>query len=646
MGMLISTIPCRIFVEGGSTLLHWVQDIYKNHLETNKYSHISLNDIKKSIGINSSEGLLNIQLLIQNFSSGRQESISHKEFSLIEDEGNLLEKVRFNDFDLQLIVTPTEHDVNAELVFKSKHISPTLASNLVGHFDVVMSNLVEKLNESPVSQLCTISSFPCSYQEALLDIGRGPSMEIRLQNAHNYFEYCAESNPDMVAIEKDDESITYSELNAKSKSIAESLLARGVQQGEYVALLSTRSIEMVCAIFGILKAGAAYIPIDSTIPFERIRYILEISEARTVVCDPNVSSEVSSKIAPEKLVSVLELFSQQASPKIPLPTIPSSSAAYVVFTSGSTGKPKGVVISHKSVANYVQTNLPEMVPDMKGKRWANIFSISFDMFTAEVIGTLGNLSTLCMTSGDALELVESVDYLFTTPSFLRKLDPVKCRNLDTVIVAGEILDQSLADVWTSNCRLINAYGPSEATAVATYGEILSTELITIGKPLPNSTHYIVDKDLNLVPFGIPGELVIGGTGVAMGYLNRADLTMEKFLEDHFAGDGTKMYRTGDICQWTEGNKIVILGRADDMVKLKGYRIELDEINSVLSRYNSVTGACTIVKDDNLVTFVTPEDVDTTLLREFALEVLPHYMVPSKFIGLQAFPTNINAKVKS
>jgi non-ribosomal peptide synthetase component F len=279
-----------------------------------------------------------------------------------------------------------------------------------------------------------------------------------------------------------------------------------------------------------------------------------------------------------------------------------------------------------------------------GDKVAQLASISFDICVSEIFNTLVVGGTLILrVERDYFEAVRKANIVITTPTSLLKMDPKDYPNLKIVVAAGENLQQSIVDKWTPFVNLKNAYGPSETTCGCTTGDLTTGKAVTIGKPLPNTLHYIVDKHMQLVPIGVAGELVIGGPGVALGYLNRPDLTKEKFVPNHFLKDGTTMYRTGDVCKWNEEGEIQIMGRMDDMVKVKGYRIELDEVAAALQRHPSVTAATVLVKEDQLVGYVTPM-VDTTVVRDFITAILPYYMIPSVIIALLEFPMTSNGKV--
>ncbi|KAJ3316335.1 hypothetical protein HDV06_003809, partial [Boothiomyces sp. JEL0866] len=416
-----------------------------------------------------------------------------------------------------------------------------------------------------------------------------PVQKVPFVRAHDAFELHAEQDPECSAVEHEDKQITYGELNRRAECVAAGLVKRGVQVGNFVAIVTKRSIEMIIAILGIVKAGGAYVLIDMDLPFSRIEYILETANCHTVLCHPEIPLELEIQLPQDKILSITDERLQVVA-NYAKPSISGSDPVYAVFTSGSTGKPKGVVIRHSSLNNY-SSQEPNILHAKKGDKIAQNASIGFDMAVGEIFATISKGATLVLREeADYSAALKKVNTSRFTPTALRKLDPADFPNLTTICPGGEPFTEALLAKW-HHINLYNCYGPSETTINSSFTRLRAGDQITIGKPMANTVQYIVDKKLNLVPIGVPGELLIGGAGVALGYLNRPDLTAEKFIPNHFLNDGSRMYRTGDMCKWTLDGKIQILGRMDDMVKVKGYRIELDEVNAaVISHAQVKSGA--------------------------------------------------------
>ncbi|KAI8894442.1 non-ribosomal peptide synthetase modules-like protein [Globomyces pollinis-pini] len=480
------------------------------------------------------------------------------------------------------------------------------------------------------------SSIPDSELSLLDQLGRGESYVVPYECGHDAFINLAENYPDFIAVEDGFESITYGELNRLSDDVARSLIADGTKVGDYIGIVTKRSIPMIINIFGVLKSGAAYVPIDSTIPTERIRYMLEMAKCKFILVHEELK-ELQILLGGYKV--------KPNSSKSPVMSrVAKNDPAIVVFTSGSTGKPKGIVISHCSLSSYAYAD-PNELFSKPNWRVAQMSSISFDMCITEIFTTLSTLGTLVLRkSDDFFSVLKTVDATVLTPSALIKMEPMDFPNLKVIVIGGEACPQSVCDKWAGVVRLYNCYGPSETSMSSSMGQLLPNCNIHIGKPIKNTLHYIVDKFLQLVPFGVTGELVIGGAGVSLGYINQPQLTEEKFLINYFENDGSKMYRTGDVCRWTEDGNLQIMGRLDDMVKVKGYRIELNEVSAMISTYKEVEYATVILKDEMLLAFVTPKQVNSKDLHQHLSKILPIFMLPSKYIMLDTLPMNQNGKV--
>ncbi|KAJ3267734.1 hypothetical protein HDV01_004293, partial [Terramyces sp. JEL0728] len=457
------------------------------------------------------------------------------------------------------------------------------------NFNVGIENGDYPISMETLSNVCKLIN-PLSLFEfkKILDFGKGPIQEVPYVCAHDAFEVCAQRDPECIAVEHEEQQITYGELNRRADCVAAGLIKRGVQSGSFVAIVTKRSIEMIIAIFGILKAGAAYVPIDMELPFNRIEYILETASCHTILCHAEIPQELIRKLPQDRIVAITDE-SMIIDCSYSKPNISGNDPVYAVFTSGSTGKPKGVIIRHSSLNNY-SSQEPNILHAKKGDKIAQNASIGFDMAVGEIFATLSKNATLVLREEeDYLAALKKVNTSRFTPTALRKLNPADFPNLATICPGGEPFTETLLEKW-QHIDVYNCYGPSETTINSSFARLKAGDQITIGKPMVNTVQYIVDSNLQLVPIGVPGELLIGGAGVALGYLNRPDLTAEKFIPNHFENDGTKMYRTGDMCKWTTDGKIEILGRMDDMVKVKGYRIELEEVILAVNSHPQVVSA--------------------------------------------------------
>ena len=475
---------------------------------------------------------------------------------------------------------------------------------------------------------------------------------------HRRFEAQVDRAPAALALSVEGESLTYGDLDAWANRIARFLQARGVRPGDRVALRLERSAEMVAAILGVLKAGAAYVPIDPAHPEERIAFTLQDSGAALLLTE--VGLKAAGSQPPERL-------------EVPVdPDLP----AYVIYTSGSTGRPKGVVVTHAD-ADRLFTATDPWFGFGSDDVWTLFHSYAFDFSVWEIWGALlygGRLVVVpywVSRSPEAFhELLreEGVTVLNQTPSAFRQLiwaaegKPADLA-LRYVVFGGEALEPASLAPWFARYgdqqpRLINMYGITETTVHVTYRPVGEGDLAggsRIGRPIPDLAVHLLDAALQPVPVGAPGEIHVGGAGLAQGYLNRPDLTAERFVPDPFAGTaGARLYRSGDLARRLPDGDLEYLGRIDNQVKIRGFRIELGEIEAALAAVPGVREVVVVVRSDrsdgsdrsdrSLVAYLVGEDLDTAALREALGRRLPDYMIPAAFVVLDALPLTPNGKV--
>ncbi|KAJ2992424.1 hypothetical protein HDV02_003076 [Globomyces sp. JEL0801] len=636
IGMLINTIPFRVDIKSTQTLQEFLDQIQQHQIDCLPYAQTSLIDIQKWAGIQGQDKLFSTNFVFENLPE--RDNDSERGYKILENDD--FTKATFNSNDMTIALFPTAESLTFSIDYDLTKIVKDEASRIASHFNYIVSKMTKLITDGQLkTSIDSLATLDSTEIQQLLAFGTGAKAYIKYEAAHDAFEECAKKEPHLIAVEHENRSITYGQLNERAEEIAQILIDHGVKVGDYIGLVTFRSIEMICGIFGILKAGGAYIPIDHELPVERIQYMLNQAQCSTVLYHPDIHQEVLDILGPASIsLNELSMSITKSLPKIPI-----DGPAYVVFTSGSTGKPKGVMIKHRSCTNVIE-HIQNMIEPKTNDRISQSASIGFDVAVSEIFLALSSKSTLVLReSGDYFANLKNVNIAFLTPTGLSKLDPLLYPKLEKIFVAGERCTESLISKWV-NAQIINAYGPTETTQGSSFGFLYANSQINIGKPVQNTVQYILNKDLQLVPIGVQGELVIGGVGVALGYLNQPELTTEKFINNHFTNDGTKMYRTGDICKWTEDGKIQILGRMDDMVKVKGYRIELDEVSAAISRHPEVTGSDVIVKDDQLVAFITPETVNVDSIRDFITEILPSFMLPHLFVTLKEFPINTNGKI--
>ncbi|HYO52454.1 amino acid adenylation domain-containing protein, partial [Archangium sp.] len=487
---------------------------------------------------------------------------------------------------------------------------------------------------------------------------------------HQMFEAQVERTPDAVAVDYEGVQLTYRELNRRANQLAHLLRARGVVAGTMVGLSMERSLELVVGMVGILKAGGAYVPLDPTYPAERLVFMLEDVRAPVVVTQRRLVEALPQSDAQVVCVDADWAVLEGQPESNPGVQVPGDALIYVIYTSGSTGRPKGVCIPHKAVLRLViNTNFIQLTAT---DRMGQMSNTSFDAATFEVWGALLHGARLVGVSREVAlspaALAEQIrtqemSVMFVTTALFNQLAseaPETFGSMRQLHFGGEAVDpKSVRRVLEKGGpgKLMNAYGPTEVTTFATWHQVEAVPegatTVPIGRPLANTTAYVLDMHQQLVPPGVPGELYLGGDGLAWGYLNRPELTAEKFVPNPFAQEpGERLYRTGDLVRCLLDGSIEFVGRVDTQVKIRGFRIELGEVEAALLQHPEVSTATVIVREDvpgskRLVGYVVPkpgQDADVTVLRAYLKERLPDYMVPSAFVSLAALPLTPNGKV--
>lgn len=472
------------------------------------------------------------------------------------------------------------------------------------------------------------------------------------------FEESALRYPDRIALITATKSYTYKELQEWSARLATKLIHAGVKPGMFVLLLADRSADTVAGILAIMKAAAAYVPLDPNIPATRLMGILEDTKAKFVLGCRNVgfplpSDElnwIGTEVAEDREASLF-------------PVLSSASDAYVIYTSGSTGRPKGVPVKHRAVLNLIWHYATEIGFTMD-ERVLQFFSFSFDASVQLVFLPLIHGAALLIPEQEALQdpdlfrkmlEAQSISHLDLTPGFLQSLGrEALSGSLKRIVVGGEECPPELAAYWGSQLDFMNEYGPTETTIVATryrYHEEANGKRLSIGKPIPNTRIYILDEGLQLLPAGVAGEICISGEGVSSGYLNRPEQNATQFIPDVFAEDQqARMYRTGDLGRWLPDGSLEYLGRVDDQVKIRGYRIEPAEVEAILLQQDGVQQAAVVVHiddvgDKRLLAYLVPAPNTSLAVVEASLrERLPAYMMPAHIFLVEELPVTISGKV--
>lgn len=567
------------------------------------------------------------------------------------------------NFELSLIVTPSAEGYALQWELNTDLFDGSTIERMATHFEVLLEAALRRPERS-VRELPLLTEE--ERRRIIVEWNDTESAYPRDALVHELFEAQVDRRPDAPAVVFEDRSVSYRELEALSNRIAHRLRQLGVRREDRVAVFMLRSVELVATIMGVLKAGAAYVPIDPTYPPDRVAYMLSDSGARAIVTQRALRDVLGATEA-----TVLEAdaddLTASSSERLGVSLHPSS-AVYMIYTSGSTGRPKGVVNVHGGVLNRLQWMKPAL-----GLDDSDVFlqktPFTFDVSVWELLCplTIGARLVVARPEGHRdtaylCELVErtGVTTLHFVPSmlepFLDEPDLGKCTSVRRVVCSGEALAYATTRRFHQRmgAELHNLYGPTEASIEVTWWPSAPEDpgpSVPIGRPIANTQTYVLDAEMQPVPVGVHGELYLGGVQVARGYGGRAGLTAERFVPDPFAS-GQRLYKTGDRARWRPDGAIEYLGRLDHQVKVRGFRIELGEIEAVMSELEEVREAVVVAREDvpgdtRLVAYVVatnPETLDIDTLRGRLEAKLPDYMVPSAFVPLDALPLTSNGKV--
>ena len=530
-----------------------------------------------------------------------------------------------------------------------------------------MEQKTSKVRRSAAS---LISALPeAERRQILVDWNATERAYPRELSVARLFEAQVERGPNAVAVADGVSSLSYAELNVRANRLAHELVARGVRMGDCVAVALERSAELVVAELAVLKAGAAYVPLDASLPLPRLSFMLADTDARVVITSS--ATTLPEAIETSSVLQKLDL----EDPSVSLRPVHNLSlaldgaaTAYVMYTSGSTGTPKGVLVPHRAITRLVMAcGYAEFGP---ADRVALASNPAFDASTMEVWGPLLNGGAVVVVHAadlrDPQRLAnvleeQRVSVLFITTALFNhyaRTIPQALANLGCLLTGGERADpESFARLLAvqGRVRVVHCYGPTESTtfALTLHVESVATDAksVPLGRPIGNTTAYVLDERAQVVPVGVTGEIYVGGDGVALGYLNQPTLTAERFLRDPFnARAEARMYRTGDLGRWLPDGTIEFVGRNDFQVKLRGYRIELGEIEACLSSVEGVAEVVVLAREDQpgerrLVAYYSGDTApEVKALREHAKATLPPYMVPAAYLQLERLPLSSNGKV--
>nr|UXB94706.1 non ribosomal peptide synthetase [Pseudomonas syringae] len=536
---------------------------------------------------------------------------------------------------------------------------------ICSYMQTALNHLVEALESAPDSAVRDLSVVPETESQQLLVAFNDTTRDYpQQQTVHGLFEAQVRAYPEACAAIHDGVAVSYAELNTRANRLARHLLGLGVQPGDSVAISLERSLDLLASQLAVLKCAAVYVPLDINAPVERQAFMIEDSQAHVLLTHSHVSLTTTAQRVDLDGLALDGLKDTD----LALPQS-SESVAYIMYTSGSTGIPKGVLVPHRAISRLVINN---GYADFNAQdRVAFASNPAFDASTLDVwapllnggcVVVIGQSDLLSPLNFQRLLLEQAVTVLWMTAGLFHQyasgLGEAFSR-LRYLIVGGDVLDPAvIGRVLANNApqHLLNGYGPTEATTFSATYEVVSVDngSIPIGKPVGNSRLYVLDNQGQPVPLGVPGELYIGGQGVARGYLNRDELTLEKFLADPFdSAPQARLYRTGDLVRWRTDGNLEYLGRNDDQVKIRGFRVELGEVEARLAEHADVREAVVLCRQDvpgdkRLVAYVTAQQPETALdiehLRNHLHGLLPDYMVPAAYVQLDSLPLTANGKL--
>ncbi|WNG56867.1 amino acid adenylation domain-containing protein [Archangium gephyra] len=571
---------------------------------------------------------------------------------------------RVTKCDASLILTPSENGFHGFFEYATDLFEHSTVSRMMGHFvallEAALSHPGSLLSELPLISEAERQQVLVTWNQTQRDYPRDACI-------HHLIQQQAALRPDAIAVEFGEQRLSWRELDSRSNQLAHLLRSHGVGPDSLVAIRLERSLELIVCLVGILKAGGAYVPLDASYPAQRLAFVLEDASPRLLLTTRALRSLLS---LPDSLPCLFwdELSLEGLSTSAPDTGVTSRNLAYVHFTSGSTGRPKGVAIEHRSVVRLFHgARFAQFSPETS---FLHHSPISSDATTLEIWGTLlfgGRVVVFPPQSPSDLNLLtqvleqHGVSTLYLSADLLalavdHKLDGL--RGLRQLLTGGDAVSAPHARRVLEQLRipLSNSYGPTEGTVIASCLPLSLPEQvgasISIGSPIANTQVYLLDASFQPVPPGVPGELFIGGEGLARGYTSRPELTAERFLPNPFSSSpGERLYRTGDLARWLADGTLEFLGHADAQVSLRGYRIELPEVESALLSHPEVREAVAVVREDSpgdkrLVAYVTSDSqqLDTSALRSFLKQRLPDVMLPSALVRLEALPLTSSSKV--
>ncbi|MFJ8469693.1 non-ribosomal peptide synthetase [Streptomyces swartbergensis] len=660
VGLFINTLPTRLRIDRDRPLLEWLREVQAAQSESRRHDFVSLAQLQTWSEVPGGTSLFDSIVVFENYPFDAGALARHG--LAVEQERD----VEPTNYPLSVVVAPGD-DVTVTLDYDPAAFDATTVEGIGASLRTLLTQVAADVTAD--RRLADLAPLEPAEGRHLLDRLAGPGAKLPRRTLADAFAARAARTPDAPAVSAGADRLTYRQLDERANRLARLLIEAGAGPERFVALALPRTADLIVALLAVHKSGAAYLPVDPGHPEERIAFLFEDVRPDAVITCADTSARLPdgpyTRIALDDPGCAARLAAASAAPVGDgerrarlLPDHP----AYVIHTSGSTGRPKGVVVSHASVVALTDWAAAEF----SGRGLAHIVastSLNFDVSVFEIFSPLlagGRVEVV----RDLLALAERPEpwragLLSAVPSALGRLlaEDTVWVGADTVVLAGEALPaRAVQQVRAAipGCRVMNIYGPTEATVYATAFTCDPDEpdrVPPIGRPVGGARAYVLDARMRPVPIGAPGELYLAGTGVARGYLNRPGLTASRFLADPFGPSGSRMYRTGDLVRWTADGDLLYLGRTDDQVKVRGFRIELGEVEAALARHPQVAAAAArVVEHDGhkrLVAYAVPRAGDTPApadLRAFLARTLPDHLVPAAVVPLERLPLGATGKL--
>ncbi|MFI5719154.1 amino acid adenylation domain-containing protein [Nocardia sp. NPDC051750] len=659
VGLFINTLPVRVRLDPGESVADLLVRVQSEQAAMLEHRHIGLAELQQATGVGD---MFDTVTVLESYPLDR-EGLARD----LDEAGLRLVDVDAHDatpYPLSLQVTPPRPardgrgdtagsgSYTVTLRYATDRFGAAEARTLLERFELILTQLVT----DPAARSAAIASCWDRESAELLSIAGDPPAAER--TLYDILSATARTYPDAAAVRYGDTTLTYRDLEQRADAFAARLAARGAHPESFVALALPRSIELVVAIWAVAKTGAAFVPLDSANPTDRLAELLASSRARLGVTTESVAQHL-----PDTVDWLLVDDTTAAEPAVPAGRPLPAGTAYLIFTSGSTGTPKAVQVSHRGLANLVTAHAETFGADTTSTV-LQVASPGFDACVSELLLAHGNGACLLVAPPDVYggtglaELLRAgpVTHAIITPSVLNTMDPAALTSLETVAVVGEATGADTVNRWAPGRRLLNHYGPTESTIWATGSDPLSPgEPVTIGRPIRGVSVAVLDMWLRPVPMGVAGELYLGGPGLAHGYFDRPGTTASRFVADPLSGGGERLYRTGDSVRWVHGRtgpELEYLGRNDQQVKIHGLRIEPGEIDAHLAQHPAVATAATVARtgpagEPILVSYIVaaPEaTVDVPALHDYLERTLAHYMNPAAIVELDAMPVSATGKI--